>query len=114
MSASDLATVTASTKRPHAVVGNIVGEPVTHIASFLVTPFMSANAEMAMDANISDPREAKKLYCFVDGNGALYDVAEGDTLVIGADTYPIQSAAEFNRPGSGSYIRLIVQQKKVS
>ena len=109
-----MATVTASTKRPPAVVGGLVGEPVTHIASFLVTPFMSANAELAMDANISDPREAKKLYCFVDDAGALYDVAEGDTLLIGAETYPIQSAAEFNRPGRGSYSRLVVQQKKVS
>ena len=114
MSAIDMATVTASTKRPPAVASGIVGEPVTNIASLLITPFMSASAELAMDANIQDPREAKLTYCFVDGNGALYDVAEGDVLVVGSDEYPIQSAAEFNRPGDGSYIRMVIQQKKVS
>lgn len=113
MAASDLATVTASTKRPPAVAGGLVGAPTPHLASLPVTPFQSARAELAAEAGIEDPREAKVCHVFTGGNGALPDVREGDVLVVSGVEYPVRSAAEFNR-GADSYIRLLVQERKVT
>ena len=114
MGAESMATVTASTKRFPGESGNRIGDPETSIASFLVTPFQSVRADLALEAQIRDPREAKLCHCFVDGGGSLYDVREGDLLVVGATEYTIRSAAEFNRPTLGSYTRLIVEERKVS
>lgn len=114
MPASDLATVTASTKRPPAASGDVVGAPTTHLATLPVTPFQSARAELAIEAGIEDPREAKLCHCFTDGNGDLFDVQEGDLLVVEGVEYPVRSAAEFNRDDGGSYKRLVVEERKIS
>lgn len=114
MSAAVMATITASTKRAPAPVSGIVGAPATHLASLPITPLQSVTAELALEANIQDPREVKKTFCFTDSDGDLYDVREGDVLVISGTEYAIRSAAEFNRPSDGSYIRLIIQERKIT
>lgn len=114
MSATALATVTASTKRRPAVVSGLIGEPETNLATLPITPFQSVSAELALEASIRDPREAKVCHCFTDGNGDLYDVLEGDVLVVAAVEYTIRSVAEYTRPDDGSYSRLIVEQRKIT
>lgn len=113
MSAKDLATKTASTKREPAVSGSTVGAPATHLASLPVTPFQSASAELANEASIGDPREAKVCHAFTAVSGDLYDVREGDVLVVDGTEYPIRSVAEFNR-GDDSYLRIIVEETKIT
>lgn len=114
MSAVTMATITASTKRVAAPVSGIVAAPAVSLASLPITPLQSVTAELALEANIQDPREAKKTYCFTDADGDLYDVREGDVLVVSGVEYAIRSAAEFNRPDDGSYIRLIIQERKIT
>lgn len=114
MGASSLATVTASTKRRPAPAAGLIGAPVTNLASLPITPFQSVSAELALEASIRDAREAKVCHCFTDGSGDLYDVQEGDILVVAAVEYTIRSVAEFNRPDDGSYSRLIVEQRKIT
>ena len=115
MTAAILATLTASTKREPAPVGNIIGAPVTNIATLPITPLQSTNADMALEASIQDASETKVTLCFVDGNGDPWDVEEGDILVVSGTEYTIRSVAEFNRPASDMhYSRLIIQERKVS
>lgn len=113
MSAATLATVTASTKRMPAVSGGRVGAPATNLASVPVTPFQSLQAELAAAAGVSDPREAKVCHAFTDSNGDLYDIREGDVLVVDGTSYTIRAVAEFNRT-PGAYSRLIVEEQKIS
>lgn len=114
MGAEAMATVSASTKRFPAAAGSRIGDPEAAIGRLLVTPFQSVRAELALEAQIRDPREAKVCHCFTDACGDLYDVREGDILVVSDIEYTIRSAAEFNRPPHGSYTRLIVEERKVS
>ena len=114
MSASSMATITASTKRYPAVSSSKISAPVANLTSLPITPLQSVEAELALQANIQDFHEVKKTFCFVDGDGDLYDVREGDILVVSSVEYAIRSAAEFNRPNDGSYTRLIIQQRKIT
>ena len=114
MGASSLATVTASTKRRPAAVSGLIGDPETNIATLPITPFQSVSAELALEANIRDAREAKLCHCFTDGNGDLYDVQEGDVLIVTSIEYTVRSVAEYNRPDDGSYSRLIVEERKIT
>lgn len=114
MSASSMATLTASTKRYPAVSASKITAPVAYLTSLPVTPLQSVDAELALQANIQDFYEVKKTYCFTNSSGSLYDVREGDILVLSGVEYAIRSAAEFNRPGNGSYTRLIIQERKIT
>jgi len=112
MSATSLATVTASTLRRPAPSGGLIGAPESSIASFLITPFQSVSAELALEATIQDASESKVCHAFTSG-GSLYDVKEGDILVVSGTEYDIQHVAEFNR-GVDSYSRIIVNERKVN
>lgn len=117
MPASDLATVTASTKRAPAPSSDRIGSPVAHLASLSITPLQSIEPELALELNIRDPREAKKTHVFAI-SGSLPDVEEGDILVISSTEYTIRAVAEFNddlgRFEDGSYARLIIEQRKMT
>ncbi|MCL4867795.1 MAG: hypothetical protein KJ063_02405 [Anaerolineae bacterium] len=109
-----MAILTATTKRYPAVSSGLILAPVQHLTGLPVTPLQSVSAELALQANIQDAHEVKKTYCFTNSQGALYDVREGDILVVSGVEYAIRSAAEFNRPGDGSYIRLLIQERKIT
>lgn len=114
MSASTLATVTASTKRAPAAVSSVIAAPVENLASVMITPFQALNAELAHDVTIHDPSESKACHAFgAAATNVLPDIVEGDVLVVGGVDYAIIAVHEFNRDSYGSYMRIIVQQGKL-
>lgn len=114
MSASDAATITASTKRYPAVSGGKVGPPVTNLSSVLIVSLLPLTPELAQMVKLEAPREAKLTFAFADSGNVLPDIVEGDILVVSGVEYAVRSVAEFQRPGSGSFLQLVVEQHKVS
>lgn len=114
MSASESATVTASTKRSPAVSGGKVGAPVTNLASVLVVPLLPLNSALVEEAQLKNPREHKLTYAFANSSNTLPDIAEGDILVISSVEYLINYVKEYERPTEGSYLEIIVQKRVVA
>lgn len=116
MSAADAATLSASTKRPPAVSGGKVGSPATHLTGLTIVPLLPASADLVQEAQLKNPREGKVTYIFPDpevGN-TMPDVLEGDLLVVSDVEYLIHMVKEWPRPGSGSYLEVLVTQRKVT
>lgn len=114
MSASDAATVTASTKRSPAVSGGKVASPATHLASVLIVPLLPVGQDLIQEASLQNPREAKVTYVFADEDNVLPDITEGDLLVVSGTEYLVNYVKEYPRPTVGSFLEILVLQRKVS
>lgn len=99
------ATVTASTKRA-SVSGGKRGTPTTQISSLLCTPLDPVDQELRERLGLRGAHEV--LQTFVDGS---LDIAEGDTLVVGASEYPIRAVGNWSWRGS-VYRHLIIEELK--
>lgn len=103
-----LATVTASTKRPPAIVSGKRGAPAVSVASLVCTPLDPVDAELRQRLALDTPHEL--LQCFID-NGV--DVVEGDLLVVGSTEYPVRAVGDWYwSPLSADYVRLILEDLK--
>lgn len=67
-------TITASTKRPPAIVGGKRGEMVAHLASVQIAPLTSVSSEVALRAGLDSPYAL--LQTFADD----VDIVDGDEL----------------------------------
>lgn len=114
MSASESATVTASTKRSPAVSGGKVGSPVVNLASVLVVPLLPLSGSLIEEAQLKNPREHKVTYAFANSSNVLPDIVEGDILVISSVEYLVNYVKEYERPTEGSYLEIIVQKRVVA
>lgn len=116
MSAATAATTTASTKRPPAVSGGKVGAPAANLTGLKIVPLLPASADLVQEAQLKNPREGKVTYIFPDpeiGN-TMPDVVEGDLLVVSGVEYLIHMVKEWQRPGEGNYLEVLVTQRKVT
>lgn len=111
MSASDSATITASTKRPPALSGGKVGSPATHLRSVAILPLLPASQELALEGQLRSAREGKMTFAFADGDNELPDILEGDLLVVSGVEYPVKMVKEWERPETGSYLEILVTRK---
>ena len=111
MSASELATITASTKRPPALSGGKVGSPATHLSSVQVLALLPASQELVQEAQLQSAREGKMTFAFANDSNVLPDILEGDLLVISSVEYPIKMVKEWVRPEGGSYLEILVTRK---
>jgi hypothetical protein len=102
---SYMANVTAYTKRNPAAVAGKVGAPVVNLASLRILPLMPTTPEILLRYRLESPREPYVTYT----EGSL-DVAEGDTLVIGADEYRVKGVG--NWPTDRSYLEIVVDKVK--
>lgn len=115
MSAQDMATLPASTKRPPSAVGGKVSSPVTYLTDLLAVPLLPADSDLAEEGQLKNPREGKVSYIFpASGGNILPDIAEGDLLVIGSTEYLIHLVKEWPRPDGGSFVEVLMTQRKVS
>lgn len=89
MSFSDMATVSASTKRA-AIVSGKRGTPSVNVAALDCLPLDPVSPELRQTMELETPHEL--LQTFVEGD---YDIKEGDLLVVDAVEYPIKSCAEW-------------------
>jgi len=107
-----LATVTASTKRPPALLNGKRGEPETEIATLSCTPLDPAEDQKARDLALrlrqvlDGPFEL--LNTFVD---ASLDIVEGDVLVVAGVEYPVRGVDTWAWRGR-NYLRLLLEQNK--
>ena len=103
-----MATVTASTKRPPAMVSGIRGAAETNLSSLACLPLDPVDAELRGRMAIETPHEV--LQTFVQGG---LDIVEGDVLVVGSREYPIRAVEEWTwPPDSADYLRLVVEELK--
>lgn len=114
MSASDMATITASTKRPPAATGGKVGAPAAYLHSLVIVPLLPATADLVDEAQLKNPREGKMTYIFPSTGNTLPDIAEGDLLVVSGVEYLIHMVKEWPRPDGGSFLEILVTQRKVA
>lgn len=114
MSAEEMATLTATTKRYPAAAGGKVGAAVANLAAVLVVPLMPINPDLLPVVDLEAPREAKVTYAFAGVDGVLPDIREGDFLTVGGVEYITRSVAEWPRPAGGSYLEIIVEEEKVT
>lgn len=109
MSATDSATSTASTKRSPAVAGGKVASPVVNVSSVLIVPLCPVSAALIQELQIKSPREMKETFAF----GAL-DILEGDILTVSGVDYLINYVKEYSRPADGSYLHILLQERKAA
>lgn len=114
MTASTIATVKASTKRTPPPSGGKVGAPITQLPTVYVAPLMPVNPETVNTDVLESPRTAKETFVFADHENVLPDIVEGDLLVIGSVTYIIRTAPPWERPDTGSYLHLIVEEQIIT
>lgn len=98
-------TVTASTKRPPAIVGGKRGAMVAHLASVSVAPLTGVSTETAMRAGLDTPYSL--LQTFADD----VDIAEGDELTPATGEYanvalPVRRAMKLPWGVRGETMRL--------
>ncbi len=104
-----LASVTASTKRPPAPSGGIVGDAVENIASLKCTPLDPVDAELR-DMIPGLAGKGELLQTFVE-NGL--DIEEGDILVVGSAEYNIRAAGGWYwSPDAADFDQLILEEHK--
>lgn len=114
MSSQDMATQTASTKRAPAASGGKVSAPATHLTGVLIVPPLPAAKDLVEQAELRNPREGKMTFIFpAEGSSTLPDVVEGDLLVVGSTEYLIHLVNEWPRPEDGSYLEVLMTQRKV-
>lgn len=114
MSASDSATVTASTKRPPTASGGKVGVPAMNLKSVAVVPLLPVGQDLIQEASLKNPREAKVTYAFADSDNVLPDIMEGDLLVVSGTEYLVNYVKEYPRPEGGSFLEILLLQRKVA
>lgn len=114
MTAQDAATITASTKRAPAASGGKVGSPAVNLTGLRIVPVLPAAKELAEQGELRNPREGKMTFIFPTSTGALPDVVEGDVLVVGSTEYLVHLVNEWPRPEDGSYLEVLMTQRKVS
>jgi len=103
-----MATVTASTKRPPAIVDGKRGAAVTHVASLACTPLDPVDAEIRERVGLQTPHEL--LQTHIQGG---VDIREGDVLVVGSVEYPIRAVEEWTWPGDQTdYLTLYLEELK--
>ncbi|MCL4867757.1 MAG: hypothetical protein KJ063_02215 [Anaerolineae bacterium] len=112
MSASNLAGMIASSKRPPALSGGKVGSPLPHLAQVQIVPLLPVGAELVEEAQLKSAREGKMTYAFADDQNRLPDICEGDLLIIGEIEYPVKMVKEWVRPDGGSFLELLLTEKK--
>lgn len=113
MSAKEAATTAASTKRPPALSGGKVGEPIAQLPSLLIVPLMPVSAETANTTRLDSPRTSFETFAFPGADNINLDVQNGDLLVVGSTEYKIVAVGEWERPNDGSFLHLVVEKLKV-
>lgn len=107
---SDMASVSASTKRAPAISGGKRGTPATNLTGLKVTPLDPVDPELKERLNLQTEHEL--LQTFVeDVDSATIDIKEGDFLTVSSVDYPIRSVAEWTYE-DGVYYRLILEDLK--
>jgi hypothetical protein len=81
-------TVTASTKRPPALVAGKRGAPVTNLATLLIGEFQPTSPEIVATMVFDGAHDILTTYC----DGAA-DVLEGDLLTVAGKDYPVRVVA---------------------
>lgn len=114
MTASLAATTTASTKRAPAASGGKVGAPAAYLTGLTIVPILPAARELTEQAQLQNPREAKQTFIFANSANALPDVTEGDLLVVASVEYLIHLVNEWPRPTEGSYLEILMTQRKAA
>jgi hypothetical protein len=104
-----MATVTASTKRPPAIVDGERGDPATNLASISILPLMPADPKSAVVERAGLGEAAMELLVTY-ADGAL-DIREGDTLVVSGVDYPIRAVGDWTWRSS-QYKELYVEEIK--
>lgn len=113
MSATDFCTVDASTKRNQDMGSGITGAAIAHLASIMVTPLWSLNAETVTSLGINSPREFHEVYHVPASGAALPDIVEGDILVHGGTEYVVDHVAEWpDLSGGVPSLQIVVQEIK--
>lgn len=111
MSARDLCTVTASTKRNADLGSGRTGAPATNLSSLLVTPLWPVGQSTVQRFALARPAETKECFHVPTAGGSLPDVVEGDVLVVSGTDYPVQHVAEWT-DGDVPCLHIIVHQVK--
>jgi hypothetical protein len=114
MSASEAATLTASTKRPPAVSGGRVGSPTTKLPALFIVPLLPVGADLVEELQLQNPRELKETCAFANVNNVLPDVAEGDILTVAGVDYLVYYVKEYTRPSEGSFLHILVSLRKAT
>jgi len=103
-----LATVTASTKRSPGIVGGLEGAYAENIASLSCLPLDPVSPDLVL--GIEGLAWYETLQTAVDGG---LDIVEGDILVVGSESYPIRSVADWTWPVNGKdYVVLYLENRK--
>ena len=102
----NMASVTASTKRPPAVSSGKRGAPVENVASLSCTPLDPVDPELRQRLGLDTPHEL--LQTFVDDG---VDIVEGDILVVSSTEYPIKAVGSWTWQ-STSYVHLVLEDLK--
>lgn len=114
MTAQEMATLTATTKRYPAAAGGKVGAAAANLAALAVIPLMPINPDLLPVVDLEAPREAKVTYAFADSDGVLPDVIEGDLVTVSGTEYITRSVAEWPRPAGGSFLEIILEEEKIT
>lgn len=84
-----LLTVTASTKRPPAVVSGKRGELAAYLSTLKCSPLDPVSAEISQRVALNTPHEVLQAFIGAD------DVREGDVLTVGGKDYPIKAVEDW-------------------
>jgi len=107
-----LATLTASTKRPPAVVGGKRSVPVAHLSGIACLPLVPVEPQRANEYR-QRPTTGTPVALLETFTVGEHDVAAGDTLILGAKEYRVVAAAtwpEFS--GVEAHTHIIVEDAK--
>jgi hypothetical protein len=105
MSMARFLTVTASTKRAPVIAGGKRGVAVTQVVALQCTPLDPVDPNLKQRLALNTPHEL--LECFTEATGIL----EGDFLVVGTESYPIRSCAEWTWRAT-VYRHLVIEDLK--
>lgn len=106
-------TVSASTTRSTTLAGNRTGAAATYLTGLLITPLWPLNASTVESLGISSPVEAKECYFVPSANEPLPDIVEGDGLIVGGVSYPIDNVSEWTAvAGLPACLRIVVNSIK--
>lgn len=95
MSAADMCTVVASTKRNTKPGGRRSGAAETYLRCLYISPLWPASREIVRTLDLNSPREAKECYHVPAEGASLPDVKEGDILVVAGVDYPVDWVGEW-------------------
>lgn len=99
------ATLTASTMRA-TMAGGKRGAPTTKLTGLSCTPLQPVQPETVLRLRLDTPNAV--LSCFVVGH---HDIAGGDVLVVGGESYTVRSAAQWTPPSASvpAFTELVVE-----